>query len=38
VSRRILAAVMVAPLQPIEIREFERPDLPAGAAMLHTER
>ena len=37
-SDRILAAVMVAPRQPIEIREFARPDLPSGGALLHTER
>lgn len=35
---RILAAVMVAPRQPIEIREFAVPDLPPGAALLRTER
>jgi D-arabinose 1-dehydrogenase-like Zn-dependent alcohol dehydrogenase len=38
VSGRILAAVMVAPHQPIEIREFQRPDLPEGGAMLRTHR
>src|SRR5688572_27929985 len=38
VSDRILAAVMTAPRQPIEIREFERPDLPPGAALLRTAR
>jgi L-iditol 2-dehydrogenase len=38
VSRRILAAVMVAPRQPIQVREFDRPDLPTGAALLRTER
>ncbi len=32
----ILAAVMTAPRQPIELREFPRPDLPAGAALLRT--
>lgn len=31
-----LAAVMVAPRQPIELREFPRPDLPSGAALLRT--
>jgi L-iditol 2-dehydrogenase len=31
-----LAAVMPAPRQPIEIREFPRPDLPQGAALLRT--
>ena len=35
---RILAAVMPAPRQPIEIREFARPDLPVGAALLRTVR
>jgi L-iditol 2-dehydrogenase len=29
---------MVAPRQPIELREFPRPDLPPGAAMLRTAR
>src|SRR5262245_10944992 len=29
---------MTAPGRPIEIREFPRPDLPAGAALLRTER
>ena len=29
---------MVAPQQPIEVREFARPDLPTGAALLRTER
>jgi threonine dehydrogenase-like Zn-dependent dehydrogenase len=29
---------MPAPLQPIEIREFARPDLPPGAALLRTTR
>jgi threonine dehydrogenase-like Zn-dependent dehydrogenase len=38
VSDRILAAVMPAPRRPIEIREFERPDLPPGAALLRTAR
>jgi threonine dehydrogenase-like Zn-dependent dehydrogenase len=38
VSDRILAAVMPAPHQPIEIREFETPDLPPGSALLRTER
>jgi threonine dehydrogenase-like Zn-dependent dehydrogenase len=32
----ILAAVMTAPRRPIEIREFPRPDLPPGAALLRT--
>lgn len=35
---RILAAVMPAPLQPVEVREFRRPDLPPGGALLRTER
>jgi threonine dehydrogenase-like Zn-dependent dehydrogenase len=38
VSDRILAAVMAAPGQPIEIREFARPALPPGAALLRTAR
>jgi threonine dehydrogenase-like Zn-dependent dehydrogenase len=38
VSGPILAAVMAAPHQPIEIREFPRPDLPTGAALLRTAR
>ncbi len=37
-SDRILAAVMTAPREPIIIREFDRPDLPPGAALLHTVR
>jgi threonine dehydrogenase-like Zn-dependent dehydrogenase len=36
VGQRILAAVMTAPRQPIDVREFPRPDLPAGAALLQT--
>jgi threonine dehydrogenase-like Zn-dependent dehydrogenase len=36
VSDSILAAVMPAPRQPIELREFPRPDLPAGAVLLKT--
>jgi threonine dehydrogenase-like Zn-dependent dehydrogenase len=36
VSDPIRAAVMPAPRAPIEIREFARPDLPAGAALLRT--
>jgi threonine dehydrogenase-like Zn-dependent dehydrogenase len=36
VSPRILAAVMTAPRQPIELREFPRPDLPTGAVLLKT--
>ena len=35
---RILAAVMPGPRQPIEIREFPRPELPLYSALLHTER
>jgi L-iditol 2-dehydrogenase len=38
VSDRILAAVMPAPHAPIEIRGFERPDLPPGGALLRTAR
>jgi threonine dehydrogenase-like Zn-dependent dehydrogenase len=38
VSNRILAAVMTAPRQPIEIREFDPPDLPPGGALLRTAR
>lgn len=37
-SDRILAAVMPAPHRPIEIREFARPELPPGAALLKTAR
>jgi threonine dehydrogenase-like Zn-dependent dehydrogenase len=36
--KHILAAVMPAPREPIEIREFPRPDLPQGAALLRTAR
>lgn len=38
VSDRILAAVMVGPRQPVDIREFSRPNLPEGAALLRTVR
>jgi len=38
VRDRILAAVMSAPKRPIEIREYPRPDLPTGAALLRTAR
>jgi threonine dehydrogenase-like Zn-dependent dehydrogenase len=38
VSARVLAAVMIAPRRPIELREFPRPDLPPGAALLRTAR
>jgi len=38
VSDRILAAVMPAPRQPIEVREFDRPDLSPGSALLRTAR
>lgn len=34
----ILAAVMTGPRKPIEVREFPRPDLPPGAALLRTAR
>ena len=37
-SDRILAAVMAAPRRPIEIREFDRPPLPPGGALLRTAR
>ena len=37
-SDRILAAVMAGPRRPIEIREFDHPDLPPGAALLRTAR
>jgi L-iditol 2-dehydrogenase len=36
VSPSILAAVMTAPRQPIELREFPRPDLPEGAVLFRT--
>src|SRR3954462_438418 len=38
VPARIVAAVMTAPRAPIELREFPRPDLPPGAALLRTVR
>jgi threonine dehydrogenase-like Zn-dependent dehydrogenase len=38
VDDRILAAVMPAPRQPIEVREFRRPDLASGSALLRTAR
>jgi threonine dehydrogenase-like Zn-dependent dehydrogenase len=38
VSDRIIAAVMTAPRQPIELREFSAPDLAPGSALLRTER
>ena len=37
-SDSILAAVMPAPRQPIELREFRAPDLAAGGALLRTAR
>ncbi|MDQ3214311.1 MAG: zinc-binding dehydrogenase [Acidobacteriota bacterium] len=37
-SDRILAAVMPAPGIPIEVRDFPRPDLPPGGALLRTAR
>lgn len=37
-SERILAAVMVAPRQPIEIHEFPTPELPPASALLRTAR
>jgi L-iditol 2-dehydrogenase len=36
VSERILAAVMPGPRQRVEVREFPRPALPDGAALLRT--
>jgi L-iditol 2-dehydrogenase len=38
VTDRILAAIMPEPRRPVEIREFPRPDLPPGAALLRTVR
>jgi threonine dehydrogenase-like Zn-dependent dehydrogenase len=38
VSDRILAAVMPGPREPIELRDFARPDLPPGGALLRTAR
>jgi L-iditol 2-dehydrogenase len=38
VSAPIRAAVMTAPRAPIEVREFPRPDLPPGGALLRTLR
>jgi L-iditol 2-dehydrogenase len=38
VSDRILAAVMTGPGRPVEIREFPRPDVPAGGVLLKTVR
>jgi threonine dehydrogenase-like Zn-dependent dehydrogenase len=38
VSDSILAAVMPGPRRPIEVREFARPDLPPGGALLRTAR
>jgi threonine dehydrogenase-like Zn-dependent dehydrogenase len=35
-SRSVLAAVMPAPRVPVELREFPRPDLPMGGALLRT--
>ena len=34
----ILAAVMTGPRRPIELREYARPDLPQGSALLRTHR
>src|SRR4051794_13889352 len=36
VSDPILAAVMRAPREPIELREYPHPDLPPGSALLRT--
>jgi D-arabinose 1-dehydrogenase-like Zn-dependent alcohol dehydrogenase len=38
VTDRILAAVMPAPREPVDIREFARPELPVGGALLRTAR
>jgi len=38
VTDRILAAVMAAPKRPIQIREYARPELPPGSALLRTTR
>jgi L-iditol 2-dehydrogenase len=38
VTDRIIAAVMPAPRQPIELRDFPRPDLLPGSALLRTAR
>ena len=35
-SKSVLAAVMPAPLVPVEIREFSEPDLPRSSALLRT--
>jgi D-arabinose 1-dehydrogenase-like Zn-dependent alcohol dehydrogenase len=35
-SSTVVAAVMPAPLQPVELREFPTPDLPPGALLLDT--
>ena len=35
-SSTVLAAVMTAPLRPVELREFPEPGLPPGAALLRT--
>ena len=37
-TNRILAAVMPEPRRPIEVREFPRPDLEPGSALLRTAR
>jgi L-iditol 2-dehydrogenase len=37
VPEPILAAVMTAPRRPIELREYARPDLPEGSALLRTQ-
>ena len=37
-SHRILAAVMPAPRQPVELREFARPELAPASALLRTAR
>ena len=35
-SSTVVAAVMPAPFQPVELREFREPDLPPGAILLET--
>jgi threonine dehydrogenase-like Zn-dependent dehydrogenase len=35
-TQKVLAAVMPAPLVPVEIREFAEPELPEGGALLRT--
>src|SRR5450830_919659 len=35
-TNTVMAAVMPAPLVPVELREFSEPDLPVGGALLRT--